>query len=201
MAQASDNSTPEAGEAGVRAITRALREAGAGAGPIPPALLPLVHDELRRLAGARLSRLPAGQTLQPTALVHDVYVRLQQAAGGCFKNRRHFFGAAAVAMRDILVEQARRKGRIKRGGDLKRAELNEARLADEPEGMDISALSEALELLGAKDVRKREIVMLRYFAGLSIEETAETLSISPATVKREWNFARAWLHDALRDGE
>ena len=162
-------------------------------------LLPLVYDELRRMAAARLARLPPGQTLQPTALVHDAYLRLVGGGPVSWQCRGHFFGAAAIAMRDILVEQARRKGRIKRGGGQKKVELSDAVSADDSGEIDVISLSEALERLGAEDSRKQEIVMLRYFTGLSIEETAEALGISPATVKREWNYARAWLHDVLRE--
>ncbi|HEY3242563.1 MAG TPA: ECF-type sigma factor [Phycisphaerae bacterium] len=190
-------------------MTRILSAVPDQAGGVSERLLPLVYAELRRLAAARLAKLPPGQTLQPTALVHDAYLRLVGGGPVTWQGRGHFFGAAAIAMRDILVEQARRKGRIKRGGGRKRIELDEELSADDlregapgaPGALDVIALDTALQRLGAQDPRKREIVMLRYFAGMSIEETAEALGISPATVKREWNYAKAWLYDALRDKE
>jgi RNA polymerase sigma factor (TIGR02999 family) len=168
-------------------------------------LLPLVYEELRKLAAARLAKEPGrGQTytLQPTALVHEVYIRL--VGGGSAVNwdgRGHFFGAAALAMRRILVERARHRGRIKHGGGRQRVALEVESLADEPEGDEILSLDEALAKLEKFDQRKYQVVMLRYFAGLSIEDAAAALDISPATVKNDWTFARAWLrrevHQAL----
>jgi RNA polymerase sigma factor (TIGR02999 family) len=156
-------------------------------------LLPLVYQELRRLATAKLAQESPGQTLQPTALVHEAYIRLVDADMR-WDNRGHFFAAAARSMRQILVNRAIRKQAKKHGGDRCRQEFNEAMFVAEPAPERMLALNEALERLEAIDERKGRIVMLRYFAGLSIEDTASAMGISPATVKREWQFARTWLH-------
>ena len=159
-------------------------------------LLPLVYEELRTLARARLARTPPGNTLQATALVHEAYMRLVGQADPGWDGRGHFFGAAAKAMRDILVEQARRKGSLKRGGDRKRVAAdgieNDA-LAIEPPAEDVLALDEALKKLEAEDPRKGQVVALRFFAGLTNEEIATALDVSLPTVERDWRFARAWL--------
>jgi RNA polymerase sigma factor (TIGR02999 family) len=161
-------------------------------------LLPLVYDELRRLASQRLRQEAAGQTLQPTALVHEVYLRLVGAGlGRQWDGRGHFFAAAAEAMRRILVENARRKHSRKRGGELERQEFDEAQLIAAEPCEDLLALNEALERLAAKDPVKAEVVKLRYFAGLTIVEAAEALGISDATADRYWAYARAWLHQEL----
>lgn len=160
--------------------------------------MPAVYDELRRRAAAVMRRERADHTLQPTALVHEAYIRLVGGSELKWDNRGHFFGAAARAMRRILVERARHHGRIKHGGEMKRVELGESALnqplTNEPEPTNLLALDEVLEKLEQYDKRKADVVMLRYFAGLSIEETAAALGVSPATVKNEWTFARAWLH-------
>jgi RNA polymerase sigma factor (TIGR02999 family) len=164
-------------------------------------LLPLVYDELRSLAAARLARERPGQTLQPTALVHEAYVRLVGTSpGGHWRDRTHFFRAAAEAMRHILVDQARRKRSQKRGGARKRVDLERlaAAPADRPD--DVLAIHEALELLGKHDPVKAELVQLRYFAGLSLEETADMLGISRATADRYWRYARTWLYCVLTRG-
>lgn len=158
-------------------------------------LLPLVYDELRKLAAQRLANEPPGQTLQATALVHDAFVRLvdvdrQQK----WNSRGHFFGAAAEAMRRILVENARRKRRIKRGGDLQRQELNEAEIEAPAIKHDLVALDEALDDLAREDDSKCELVKLRFFAGLTIQQAAEAMGISTATADRYWAYARAWLY-------
>lgn len=168
-------------------------------------LFPLVYDELRALAAARMAGEPAGQTLQPTALVHEAYLRLLRpdAAGARFHNRAHFFGAAAEAMRRILIERARQRASLKRGGGLPRQSLLEDHPAqtDEPDPADLLALDAALRGLAALDGRLREIVMLRFFAGLTIEQTADATGLAARTVKRDWEFARAWLHREMdRDG-
>ena len=165
-------------------------------------LLPQVYDELRRLARARLTREPAGLTLQPTALVHEAYLRLTRGASDCRWDRRgHFFGAAAIAMRRILVERARHYRRLKHGGAQHRVELDQDAPAPAPEFADVLAIDQALTRLEQIDPTKARVVLLRYFAGLTIEETAATMELSPATVKNEWAFARVWLHDALRTDE
>jgi RNA polymerase sigma factor (TIGR02999 family) len=167
-------------------------------GPAPetqPAaeLLPVVYAELRRLAVALSGRLPPGQTLQPTALVHEAYLRLVGDADPGWHGRRHFFGAAARAMRNILVEQARRKGAHKHGGGSRRVELAEGLAVIEPPADNLLAVDEAIQKLQAEKPHLAEIAMLRYFAGLSADETAAVLGMSPSTLAREWRFARAWL--------
>jgi RNA polymerase sigma factor (TIGR02999 family) len=165
-------------------------------------LLPQVYQELRRLARARLAREPDGLTLQPTALVHEAYLRL--AGSGIdrrWDKRGHFFAAAAIAMRRILVERARHYRRTKHGGGQQRVELDFDSPALAPALPDILALDEALTRLEQIDPTKAQVVLLRYFAGLTIEETAAAMKLSPATVKNEWAFARAWLHDVLGTAE
>lgn len=145
-----------------------------------------------------MSHEPVGLTIQPTALVHEAYLRLVQSANSPWQNRALFFAAAARAMRQILVERARRVGRIKRGGQRQRTPLDQIEIpVDDGAADDLLALDEALGRLEEADPRKAKIVALRYFAGLSIEETAQALELSPTTVKDEWMFARAWLHSEL----
>lgn len=166
-------------------------------------LLPLVYDELRKLARSQMDREPAGHTLQPTALVHEAYLRLVGDESGSdvkWDNRGHFFAAAALAMRRILVERARKHGRIKRGGDRRRENLTDELASYEPADMDMVALDEALTKLEGQNPRVSRIVMLRYFAGLGVEDTAAALGIGPTTVKAEWNYARAWLHREMAGG-
>ncbi len=161
-------------------------------------LLPLVYDELRRLAAARLAAEPAGHTLQPTALVHEAYLRLVGTADGDqWDHRGHFFAAAAEAMRRILVEAARRKKTTKHGGGLHRHDANDLPLAAPPVEDDLVALDEALTRFAQIEPQKAELVKLRYFVGLTIEETAAALGISPATAKRHWAYSKAWLFQAL----
>jgi RNA polymerase sigma factor (TIGR02999 family) len=173
----------------------AEQEQGDGSAPEMPAaeLLPAVYVELRRLAVALSGRLPPGQTLQPTALVHEAYLRLVGEQDPGWNGRRHFFGAAARAMRDILVEQARRKGAHKRGGGAHRVDLTEGLAVIEPPADDILAVDEAIQQLQGEKPHLAEIAMLRYFAGLSTNETAAVLGMSQSTLAREWRFARAWL--------
>jgi RNA polymerase sigma factor (TIGR02999 family) len=162
-------------------------------------LLPQVYDELRRLARSRIAREPAGLTLQPTALVHEAYLRLAgDGSDRRWDKRGHFFAAAAIAMRRILVERARHYRRVKHGGEQQRVELDQESPALAPALPDVLAIDQALTRLEQIDATKARVVLLRYFAGLTIEETASTMDLSPATVKNEWAFARAWLHDVLR---
>jgi RNA polymerase sigma factor (TIGR02999 family) len=157
-------------------------------------LLPLVYDELRRLAAQRLAREAPGQTLQPTALVHEAYLRIVGAEPDRpWNGRGHFFGAAAQAMRRILVENARRRSRVKRAGDRARVDLDAAEPAVPPTDHDLLALDEALEQLAIKDPVKAELVGLRVFAGLTLAEAAEILGLSTSTADRYWAYARAWL--------
>ena len=162
-------------------------------------LVTLLYDELRQLAAARLRGAPGGQTLQPTALVHEAFLRLQSRGQDTWDGRRHFFGAAAPAMYDILIERARARSRLKRGGAAARVELDavaDAIAIPEPD-VDVLALSEALERLAQEDARKHELVLLRYFAGLEHQEIAELLGVSLRTVERDWRFARARLKEML----
>jgi RNA polymerase sigma factor (TIGR02999 family) len=162
-------------------------------------LLPLVYDELRKLAARKLAREKPGQTLQATALVHEAYLRLVgDKQGHPFKDRGHFFAAAAAAMRRILIDNARRKRTGKRGGGLQRQPL-ETVAAPEPDE-DLLALDEALEKLAARDPVKARLVELRYFAGLTGEQAAEVLGISPSTADRYWAYARAWLKAEVLGG-
>jgi RNA polymerase sigma factor (TIGR02999 family) len=165
-------------------------------------LLPLVYDELRKLASVRLAAEKPGQTLQATALVHEAYVRLVE--GGAAQNwnsRGHFFAAAAEAMRRILVENARRKRSRKHGGDRLREDLDLSRIVAPELGEELLALDEALNRLAAQHPIKAELVKLRHFAGLSVEQAAEALGISPTTANRHWAFARAWLHREITGGD
>jgi RNA polymerase sigma factor (TIGR02999 family) len=160
-------------------------------------LLPELYGELRRLVAALTAQRGPGQTLQPTALVHEAYLRLVRNQGPGWDGKRHFFGAAAQAMREILIEQARRKGRLKRGGGGRRVELAEGLAWIEPPADDVLALDEAIRRLKAEDPRLAEIVMLRYYSGLSVEETAAVVGVSVSTLTRDWRYARAWLAGLL----
>jgi RNA polymerase sigma factor (TIGR02999 family) len=178
-------------------VTAILRAAQAGDPESAAGLLPLVYGELRKLAQARMAHLPAGQTLQPTALVHEAYLRLLGKADLQLESRRHFFFAAARAMRDILVEQARGKASAKRGGVRRRVELVEGALVVEPPVDDVLALHEALVELEKEDPLKAQIVDLRYFAGMNVPETAQVLGMSERTLHRHWRFSKAWLKARL----
>jgi RNA polymerase sigma factor (TIGR02999 family) len=184
-------------------VTRILKTIEQGDPHAANHLLPLVYDELRRLAAQKLAREKPGQTLDATALVHEAYLRL--VAGGDasapqerhWQGRSHFFAAAAEAMRHILVDNARRKRRAKRGGGWQRQALDEAVPAPPTAAGDLLALDEALSRLATQDPEAASVVQLRYFAGLSVEEAAHTLGISRASAYRHWNFARAWLLQEL----
>ncbi len=160
-------------------------------------LLPLVYEELRSLARARMAHEAPGHTLQPTVLVHEAYLRLVGEDDPGWNGRGHFFGAAARAMRRILVESARRKLRLRHGGVRERVELDDDAAAIEPPQGDVLAVDEALERLEQRDPRKGKIVELRYFAGFTVEETAKALDVSVGTVEREWRFLKAWLQEEL----
>jgi RNA polymerase sigma factor (TIGR02999 family) len=163
-------------------------------------LMPLVYDELHRLAHHYMSRERPGHTLQTTALIHEAYLRLVDQTHARWQNRAHFFGIAANVMRQILVNYALRHRAAKRGGAVYKLTLDEAAGLSEEPNVDLLALDEALTRLAALDPRQARIVELRFFGELTIEETAEVLKVSPATVKREWNIAKAWLHCALTTG-
>ena len=182
-------------------VTRLIEAAARGDRKAAAELLPLVYDELRALAAARLAAEPSGQTLQPTALVHEAYLRLVGTADtDRWDHRGHFFAAAAEAMRRILVDAARRKRREKHGGQRDRVALDEVQPAAPAPRDDLVALDEALTRLAAADPQAAQLVELRYFAGLSIPEAAQVLGVSPRTADRLWAFARAWLHRDLTDG-
>ncbi|MCU0917920.1 MAG: ECF-type sigma factor [Planctomycetes bacterium] len=176
-------------------VTRILNAIERGDAQVTDELLPLVYEELRILAAQKLSYEAPGQTLQATALVHEVYLRLAGDEPQSWQSRGHFFAAAAEAMRRILVEHARHKGRLKRGGALQRIELDEPALVTPEErcGDDLVALDEALEELARKDKLKADLVKLRYYAGLTIPQAAQALGISHATAERHWVYARCWL--------
>ncbi len=179
-------------------VTQILQAIDKGDPSAASRLLPLVYDELRRLAAQKLTQEKPGQTLQPTALVHEAYLRLVgKGDGPHWDSRGHFFAAAAEAMRRILVENARRKHRLKRGGDRQRVDLEQIEAAATTDAYDLLALDEALDRLAAEDAPKAELIKLRFFAGLSIEEAACCLGISRATADRHWSYARAWLYDRL----
>ena len=156
-------------------------------------LLPVVYQELRRLAASYLRRERPGQTLQPTALVHEAYLRLMKGRPERWQNRAHFCAIAAHSMRQILIERARARGAQKRGGKAPRITLDEALVGGDAPSFDLLALDEALERLAAIDPEQARLVELRFFGGLTVEETADAMNISPATVKRHWTVARAWL--------
>ncbi len=162
-------------------------------------LLPLVYEELRKLAGQKMAREPAGHTLQATALVHEAYLRLVGQESQAWENSRHFFSAAAEAMRRILVERARRKGRIRHGGQWQQVSLEDIEVAIESEGDTVLFVHEALEKLALKDPVCAELIKLRYFAGVSNVQAAAMLGLSDRTAKRDWAYARAWLAEALRE--
>ena len=189
-------------------VTRILSQIESGDPSAAEKLLPLVYDELRKLAAAKLALEKPGQTLQATALVHEVFLRLVKApqdqaepALRQWDGRGHFFAAAAEAMRRILVENARSKKRHKRGGELTRRELDEAAVVAPEIHEDLVALDGALDRLKAVDAQAVELVQLRYFAGLSVADAAEMLGISPRTADRLWAFARAWLHREIAQQE
>jgi RNA polymerase sigma factor (TIGR02999 family) len=161
----------------------------------------LVYDELRRLAGAQLAREKAGHSLDATALVHEAYLRLAADAEAGFANRRHFFATAAQAMRRILVENARARGRAKRGGDRRREHPDLDALDAAAPAEDLLALHDALEQFAAHDPVKAKLVELRFFAGLTLEQAAECLDISLSTADRAWRYARAWLYAAMAGDE
>ena len=180
-------------------VTRILDAIDRGDPRAAEQLLPLVYEELRTLAAQRLARESPGQTLQATALVHEAYLRLVDAKDAQpWNSRGHFFGAAAEAMRRILVENARRKASLKRGGEWQRGELAESNLVAPVPSDDLLALDEALSQLARTDALAAELVKLRYFAGLTSEQAAQALGLSPRTADRTWSYSRAWLQKRLK---
>jgi len=178
-------------------VTRILDRVQQGEARAAEELLPLVYEELRRLASVKMLDQPAGHTLQPTALVHEAWLRLAGSEHKEWQGSRHFFAAAAEAMRQILIDAARRKGRLKRGGDWQRLDLEEVHLAVEAAPAALLAINEVLDDFAREDPVKAELVKLRFFAGLSLPQAAQTLGLSLATAKRSWAFSRAWLYRHL----
>jgi len=182
------------------AVSGILDRVAAGDQKAVSKVMPLVYDELRRLAGRYLRRERGGQTLQPTALVHEAYLRLLKDKKQGWQNRTHFLAIAALSMRQVLVERARARGASKRGGAQVRVTLDETLAVHRETSIDLVALDEALIRLALIDPQQARIVELRFFGGLTVEEAAEALGISPATVKRGWSVARAWLKRELSKG-
>jgi len=182
-------------------VTRILTAIERGDADAAEQLLPLVYEELRHLAAQKMAQEAPGQTLQATALVHEAYIRLVGSEAPAWRGRAHFFGAAAEAMRRILIESARRKQRLRHGGGHQKIDLSDKNLAIESPSDDLIALNEALTQLARVDKTKAELVKLRYFAGLTLEQAARLLNISPATAKRHWTYARAWLYTRIRSGD
>ncbi len=178
-------------------ITQLLKEWAEGDGEAPQRVFPLVYQHLRRMARAQLGRRPPGDTLAPTGLVHEAYLKLVDPARVSLNDRQHFYAVAARAMRQILVDHARRRGSLKRGGMVDKTALDEGKVSVEERAQELVALDEALGSLEVIDPRLAQIVELRFFGGLSISETAELLCSSTSTVKRDWSKARAFLYDAM----
>jgi len=178
-------------------ITRILERVEQGDGKAAEELLPLVYEELRKLAAHKMAQEAAGNTLQPTALVHEAWLRLVGAPEQNWNSRNHFFMAAAQAMRRILIERARQKSRLKRGGDQQRVPLEELDLATNADSETLLLVEEAMERLAGADPVKARLVELRFFTGLSLAEAAQVLGVSEPTAKRYWNYARAWLFQEI----
>ena len=179
-------------------VTRILTAIERGDARSTDELLPLVYDELRRMAAHKMSTEPAGHTLQPTALVHEVWLKLVDTPAQSWQNRAHFFGAAAEAMRRILIGRARRKHRQRRGSGAAHVDVDELEIASPAPDEQLLALDEALNRLAQQEPQQAELVKLRYFVGMTIEEAADVLGISEATAKRWWAYARAWLFEEIR---
>jgi RNA polymerase sigma factor (TIGR02999 family) len=190
-----DTSKTEAGGGGD--VTRILQLAQSGDPKAAAELLPLVYDELRRLAAAKMAHERPDQTLQPTALVHEAWLRLTGNENQAWNGRAHFFGAAAEAMRRILIENARRKSAARHGGGQARLDIQEIEISATGTDDELLAVHEALDKLATRDRQKAELVKLRYFVGLTTEEAAEVLGISVSTADRWWNFSRAWLFEEI----
>jgi RNA polymerase sigma factor (TIGR02999 family) len=181
----------------VSEVTRILHRVGQGEAKAAKELLPLVYEELRKLAAHKMAHEAPGQTLQPTALVHEAWLRLAGSSPGRWDNRGHFFAAAAEAMRRILVENARRRARLKRGGRWERIPLEQIQVATDSDPVTLLSLDEALEKLAAEHPQPAAVVRLRFYVGLSLPEAAKALHLSESTAKRHWTFARAWLFQQL----
>ena len=180
-------------------ITQLLQASSRGDSHAPEELLPLVYNDLRRHAAAQMAREAPGQTLQPTALLHEAWLRLILGRAHHWQNRAHFFGAAAEAMRRILIERARRKARLKRGGNLVRVDCDEIELAETTPDEKILLINDALECLEEQDPEKARVVVLKFFGGHTNREVAETLGVTERTVERHWAYAKAWMFQHIRD--
>ncbi len=185
---------------GVSEVKRVLEAIEQGDSKAAEELLPLVYDELRKLAAHKMAGEAPGQTLQPTALVHEAWLRLAGNEGARFANRAHFIAAAAEAMRRILTERARSKNRLRRGGDWRRVELEHVTMALKDADETVLAVHEALDRLASRDPLKAQIVKLRYFVGMNHHEIAAALGLSEPTVRRHWAYARSWLYAELKAG-
>lgn len=186
----------------MKEITQRLRQIENGEPGAAERLLPLVYDELRRLAAARMAHQATGQTLQATALVHEAYLKLVgNGQEHHWNSRGHFFGAAAEAMRRILIGQARRKASLKAGGERQRVDLSEAEPEIQGPQLDLLALDEALEQLATRDSRAAALVKLRFFAGLTMPQAADALGVSLATVENDWAYAKSWLRVQIADSD
>ena len=179
-------------------ITQILQEVGRGEAQASEKLLPLVYQDLRRQAAAQMSREAAGQTLQPTALLHEAWLRVTSDGDRQWQNRAHFFGAAAEAMRRILIENARRKSRLKRGGDQVRVDADQIELAATTPDEKVLLINDALEQLQVQDPEKAKVVVLKFFGGRTNQEVAESLAVTERTVERHWAYAKAWLFQHIR---
>ncbi|MBA2435983.1 MAG: sigma-70 family RNA polymerase sigma factor [Chthoniobacterales bacterium] len=184
-----------------QAVTQVLIDWSKGDRGAAERLMPLIYDELRQIARGYLRRERADHTLQATGLVHEAYLRLVDQTTTTWQNRAHFFGVAAGVMRRVLVDHARRHRTDKRGGKWEKLEFDEALAAGLPRSLDLVSLDEALQELARVDPRQSQVVELRFFGGLTTEETSEVLGVSPRTIKREWRRARAWLYREIRRGE
>jgi RNA polymerase sigma factor (TIGR02999 family) len=180
-------------------ITRVLNSMGRGEGATGEELLPLVYEELRRLAGARMAQEQAGQTLQATALVHEAWLRLIREGDRTWQNRAHFFAAASEAMRRILIESARRKSRFKHGGGQARVDVQNIELAETTPDDKMLLINEALERLEAENPERARVVVLKFFGGLTNLEVAESLGVGERTIDRQWAYAKAWLFRKIRE--
>ena len=179
-------------------ITQILQAVGRGEARASEELLPLVYDDLRRHARVQMARESAGQTLQPTALLHEAWLRVVGDGERQWQNRAHFFGAAAEAMRRILIENARRKSRLKRGGDQLRVDLDHIELAATTPDEKILLINDALEQLQTQDPEKARVVVMKFFGGRTNQEVAESMAVTERTVERHWAYAKAWLFQAIR---
>jgi RNA polymerase sigma factor (TIGR02999 family) len=179
-------------------VTQLLNAIEAGEPKAADQLLPLVYEELRKLAAVRMANEKVGQTLQPTALVHEAWLKIAGNGGEQFANRRHFFKAAATAMQQILIDNARRKQRLKHGGNQAGEELHESRIAMTVPSEELLAVNDALAALALEDPQAAEVVQMRYFVGMTVPEIADALNLAPRTVDRHWAFARAWLKRTIR---